>query len=231
MKPITPKTHADKRWQKHSSYALAKQNALVPLTLMDLSRAAVEMPIVLFKQKGEYHLAALLGTDRNNNLFVDSEGNWQGNYVPALLKGHPFRMVKSKDGGFVLCVDEDSGLVGDKGSKFVDEEGNPTQKVQAIGKFLRQAEQSRRAAVKACKTLDDSGLIQPVPKMQGLYQIDRKNLGQIPEENLPDLHKSWALFVAHCQIISRQHLKKLEQMAKESDEPELDFDLDERLNI
>ena len=83
MKPITPKTHAGKRWQKPSSYSFARQSALVPLTLMDLSKAVMEMPIVLFKQKGEYHLAALLGLEKNKNLFVDSDGKWQGQYVPA----------------------------------------------------------------------------------------------------------------------------------------------------
>ncbi|EFI35579.1 SapC family protein [Desulfonatronospira thiodismutans ASO3-1] len=220
MKPITPKTHADKRWQKPSSYSFARQSALVPLALLDLSRAVMEMPIVLFRQKGEYHLAALLGQKKNKNLFVDSDGKWQGQYVPMLLKCYPFRMVQDKEGRYILCVDEESGLVGDKGSKFIDDEGKPTQKVQAIGKFLQQAEQSRMAAVKACKVLDDCDLIKADPKMPGLYGIDKKKLGQLPEESLPDLHKSWALFLAHCQMISQQHLKKLERMS----EQDVDFD-------
>ena len=32
MIPTTPKTHADKCWQKPSSYSFARQSALVPLT-------------------------------------------------------------------------------------------------------------------------------------------------------------------------------------------------------
>ncbi len=218
--PITPKTHSDKRWQKPKTYAFARQNALVPLTLLDLSKAVMEMPVVFFRQKGAYHLAALLGRDKNENLFVDSEGKWQVQYVPALLKGYPFRMAQDKESRYILCVDEESGLVGEKGNRFVDEEGKPTQKVRAMGKFLRQAEQSRMAAVKACQVLDESGLIQPLPKMAGLYGIDKEKLSQVPDESLPELHKSWAQFVAHCQIISTQHLKRLEKMG----EQEVDFD-------
>ncbi len=133
MKPITPKTHTNKRWRKPKTYAFARQNALVPL--LDLSRAVMEMPVVLFKQNKAYHLAALLGREKNKNLFVDSEGNWQGQYVPALLKGYPFRMVQDKEGRFILCVEEER----DKGERFVDDEGKPTQKVQAIGKLSRAA--------------------------------------------------------------------------------------------
>jgi len=220
MKPITPKTHAEKRWQKPSSYSFARQSALVPLALLDLSKAVMEMPIVIFKQKGEYHLAALLGLEKNKNLFVDSDGKWQGKYVPMLLKGYPFRMVQDKEGRYILCVDEESGLMGDNGNKFIDDEGKPTQKVQAIDKFLQQAEQSRMAAVKACKVLDDCGLVQADPKMPGLYGIDMEKLGRVPDESLSELHKSTALFVAHCYALSQQHLKKLKQLS----EQDVDFD-------
>ncbi len=75
-------------------------------------------------------------------------------------------------------------------------------------------------AVKACQVLDDCGLIQPLPKRPGLYGVDKEKLGQVPDEDLPRLHKSSALFVAHCYVLSQQHLKKLKQMG----EQEVDFD-------
>jgi hypothetical protein len=52
-----------------------------------------EYPILLRrKDGGAYHTVALLGLDRDENLFL-GDGHWNGRYVPALLERGPFSIV------------------------------------------------------------------------------------------------------------------------------------------
>jgi hypothetical protein len=57
--------------------------------------------------------------------FCDARGKWCGAYMPAILRSHPFRIINAPNGGKVLGVDEESGLVGVEGEVFFEEDGKP----------------------------------------------------------------------------------------------------------
>lgn len=236
--PVTKAKHSDKRWQRPGNYGFIRNSALVPLTTRDLYAAVLEMPMAFIKRDGKFYLSAVLGYNQQTNLFVDENDRWKGKYVPAMLKCYPFQMLRNNQDQYVLSVDEESGLIGDKGQPFFEEEGGLANKLKSMTRFLQQVEASRVAANKACSQLEKHGLITSWPvqhqnkKLTGLYRIEQKSLAGIADEALPELHKSWALYVAHCQIISQQHLNTLSNMVQEPeidwDNLELDFD---RINI
>ncbi|HAG77297.1 SapC family protein [Stutzerimonas kunmingensis] len=216
--------HGDKRWHRHSDYGFARQSAVVPLVTAELPKAAMTLPIALIELDGGYLPAAVLGLEPNSNLFVTDDGRWQHGYIPAGLRGYPFRLADTEDGQQVLCIDEDSGLItgGDEGEAFFDE-NEPTAAIREILGFLEQTAKSGNAAKLACTALKHHGLVSPWPitvkasdgerNLAGLFQIDEAALNRLDAAPLQELLRNGALAVAYCQLLSMQHISRLGELA------------------
>ena len=71
------------------------QITVFPTEYEELQR---EYPILFRRDSdGAYYSVALLGLDRDENLFLGGDG-WQGRYVPALLQRGPFSIGVSGQG-------------------------------------------------------------------------------------------------------------------------------------
>ena len=231
--PITQTHYAHKRWLRTSSYAFAMKDAILPLSLTELSRAMMTLPIALIQQNDSYLPAAVTSLQPNRNLFVTTDGRWIHGYVPAACRSHPFRFLKTPEGQQVLCIDEDSGLVqeGAEGEAFFDEEGKATPAVQEILAFLQQAEHGKLASTAACAVLARHHLIVPWPitlttetgekQIGGLYKIDEPALNQLSAEALLEVRNAGGLLIAYCQLLSMQHLPILGQLAEAHAKAEL----------
>ncbi|WP_045214353.1 SapC family protein [Desulfonatronovibrio magnus] len=246
--PVTPKTHKDKRWKPRADYEYVRGSALVPIFNVDIISAAGEMPIVFTKRNESFMPYAVLGYEPDNNLFVDADGKWTGSYVPYALKGYPFQVAYNQNKQPILCVLEGNEQITDKeeGIPLFDENGKLTKQTRDKMNFLLTLEQSRTATAKACQALSKYELIQQFPlvlniqskkhKLDGLYSVDSKALGQIPDEGLLELRKADALALAYAQLISRQHASKIARLAEErmdsaEDDTVYEFSLDDKLNI
>ena len=181
---ITRERHGAKRWLRYTGYAFAMREAVMPLALAELAKAALSLPIGFIAQGDGFVPAAVMSLQPEKNLFVAADGRWIHGYIPAAVRGYPFRLAKASDGRQVLCIDEDSGLVNDgpDGESFFDDEGKPVQALREIMDFLEQTEQSRQVAARACAVLSKHHLIQQWPiihqtasgerKIDGLFRID-----------------------------------------------------------
>ena len=223
---ISRERHAQQRWQRHTSYAFSAHEALVPLAAAELSTAAMGLPLAFIEQQGAFVPVAVLGLQAGSNLLVGADGRWAGAYIPAALRGYPFRLAHTEDGQQVLCIDEESGLVtaGPGGERFFNDDAQPAQATLDILNFLTQIGQSRAAAAVACAALARHQLIRPWPitlqndggeqQIDGLFQVDEAALNQLAGEALQELARAGALAVAYCQLLSMQHLPLLGQLAR-----------------
>lgn len=223
---ISRERHASQRWQRYTSYAFAVHEAVMPLAAAELPKATMGLPLAFIEQHGAFVPVAVLGLQAGSNLFVGTDGRWAGSYIPAALRGHPFRLAQTEEGQQVLCIDEDSGLVtgGPAGERFFSDDGKPAQATLDILNFLTQTEQSRAAAAVACAALARHQLIRPWPitvkndvgeqQIAGLFQVDEAALNQLAGEALQELARAGALAVAYCQLLSMQHLPLLGQLAQ-----------------
>lgn len=223
---ISRERHASQRWQRHTSYAFAAHETVVPLAAAELPKAAMSLPLAFIEQDGGFVPVAVLGLQAGSNLLVGAEGRWMGAYIPAALRSHPFRLAPTEDGQQVLCIDEESGLVtgGPAGERFFNDDGQTAQATLDILHFLNQLDQSRLATLVACAVLQKHQLIRPWPiavktdageqQIAGLFQIDEAALIQLPGEVLHELAQAGALPVAYCQLLSMQHLPLLGQLAQ-----------------
>lgn len=241
--PISKTTHGDLRWKRYRSYFFAAQDVVAPLVAQELSKAAMALPVAFIEQDGGYTLAAVQGLQPEQNLFVASDGRWIGGYTPAVYRGYPFALATAETDKLVLCVDADSGLVGERFSeRFFDENGEPSQSMKDLLTFLEQVHANRMLTRRLCAGLAAEGLIQPWPinlrhesgdqALQGLYRIDEAKLNTLDAEAVHRLYKSGALAVVYCQLLSMQHLQVLAQLAsaqaqaqtRASGSDELNFD-------
>ncbi|MBK5969011.1 MULTISPECIES: SapC family protein [Thiorhodovibrio] len=234
--PISAEQHASLRWRRYTSYGFAQQTHLAAVVGAELPKAAMSLPIALIPRSGAtggqsedkpgYMFVALLGLEPSVNLFVAPDGRWLGRYIPAALRGHPFRLAQAGEDKLALCVDQDSGLIGEDGDEpFFDQNNEVAEPVKQVMEFLTQIERNRTATLGICDRLQAQGLIQPWPvklqgadggerTLEGLFRIDEAALNALSAEGLAELRDAGALSLAYCQLLSMQQLSLLGELAQ-----------------
>lgn len=225
FQPISKTTHTHLSWKRYSSYLFAAQDAVAPLVMQELPKAAMALPVAFIQQEGQFTPAAVQGLQPGQNLFVAPDGRWIGPYTPAAYRGYPFALAHAENQQWVLCIDADSGLVGEgHAERFFDDNTEPSQSVKDVLNFLQQVRANREVTQRLCTALDTEGLIQPWPitikgdkaeqTVQGLYRIDEAKLNTLSSEALHRIHQLGALPLVYCQLLSMQHLQTLGQLAE-----------------
>lgn len=223
IEALSAERHAHKRWQHYSSYDFARADAVTPLVAAEFPKAVMSLPIAFLLQGDAYVPVAVLGLEPGKNLFVAQNGRWIGQYVPAALRGYPFVLLRNGE-QLLMCVDEESGLIGDEGQPLFDAEGKLAEAAQGLLDFLVQVEQSRARTAAACAALARHGCIRPWTithkldaenerRIEGLFQVDEAALNALPDEAFLELRRAGALLIAYGQLLSMQHLPVLGQLA------------------
>ncbi|MBE0471941.1 MAG: SapC family protein [Methyloprofundus sp.] len=223
---ITKSDFEHLKWKRFDSYQFTALDAVAPIVVQELAKACMSIPITFIKQDDQFVTAALLGLKPGQNLFVSQEGQWIGSYTPAAYRGYPFALAQADNDQLVLCVDRDSGLVGEYFEEsFFNAEGQPAQSVKDILDFLQQVRTNRLLTLRLCAALDAEGLIQPWPikvrgkddqeqTIEGLYRVDEAKFNALDADALHRVHQSGALPVVYCQLLSMQHIQTLGKLAE-----------------
>jgi hypothetical protein len=223
--PLSRTAHAGKRWRRYTDYGFAASQMLVPVIGFELPRAAVSMPVAFVRSDTGYLPMAVLGLQAQRNLFIDGQGRWLADYVPAALRTQPFALGRGGDGQLVLCIDEASPLIaGDGGEPLFGEQGEPADEVRKAMAFLQRIEQGRAATAAACEALTRHNCIAPMVfsvkgqaggarRLEGLFQADEAALGKLPDAAFLELRNTGALALAYAQLISLQKLTLLPALA------------------
>jgi hypothetical protein len=121
------------------SFAYAGAVNSVPLGGGEFAAAARYLPI-LFVQDGAQQLGpiALLGLRKDENLFVEQDGNWSGSYIPAFVRRYPFVLVETgKPGDLLVGIDEEfPGFNSGEGEPIFAEDGSEAPVLKRAVEFL-----------------------------------------------------------------------------------------------
>lgn len=222
---VSKERHAHKRWKPYTSYAFAAADAITPLVVQELPKAALALPVAFALDGDAFVPVAVQGIQPGQNLLVGADGRWLASYVPATYRGYPFTLANTTDDQKVLCVFEsDDVLSDDEGEPFFDDEGEPATRLTSVIDFLKQVAVNRETTGRLCAVLQQHNLIQPWPitlktdsgdkTVQGLHRVDEAALNQLPADALLEIRNAGALPMAYCQLLSMQHLPKLVDLAK-----------------
>ena len=224
--PLSKINHAGKGWTPYANYNFAAGDALAPLVSQEFFKAVLALPIAFTLQGEELAPVAVMGLASGKNLCVSSDGRWLAGYVPAVYRSYPFALATTDDDQQVLCVDENSGLLGTGGEAFFNEDGSPSPKVTQVLDFLTQVNANRAVTRRSCQALQMHKLVKPWPvklktesgetMVEGLHCIDETALNALPPDALLELRNTGALALAYCQLLSMQNLQLLGQFAQRS---------------
>lgn len=222
--PINKAQHKEACWTRFQNYTHAAHEVLVPLMATELVRAQQSLPISFTRVNDNVWPAAVLSIRQDRNLFVTPNGNWIEGYVPAQIRSYPFRLAHTGSGEQVLCFDEESGLMGAEGTRFFDDDGEPSDILKQILDFLHQIEAARTPTQSICKAIEAAGLLVPwdikinmdgvLKPLNGLLRIDEQALLALPAEQLKALADAGAFPAIYAQLMSMQNIGKLQTLAQ-----------------
>jgi hypothetical protein len=233
--PISKARHAEFTVREGKGYAFAAEVNSVPLMTVEFAAAAHDYPIV-FSLDGDVVLPiVVVGIDSGHSLFVNADGTWNADYVPAFIRRYPFVFSASEDGEtLTLCIDEAfEGLdrKGREGQRLFDEAGERTPYLERVLEFVNayQGEHQRTKAFGAL--LQELDLLEPsqanvtLPDgsqrlLSGFHCISRERLKALPAEKLAELVANDALELIYIHQFSLKNFETLLRKFTQNGAPE-----------
>lgn len=183
-----------------------------------------EYPIV-FRRDGEGALrpVALLGLARDENLFLDTEGEWQARYVPALLQRGPFSIAapESPEGEPMIRVDLDHPRVSrSEGLPVFLPHGGNSPYLDHVSGILRAIYLGHHLIEPMVDAFETAGLLRAVNlearvgetevhAVPGVFTIDRERLAALSAGELAELHAGGFLQAAFFMAASLGNMQRL----------------------
>ena len=221
--PINKERHAHKKIKDITDFNFAANFHIAYLTMHEFARAASIFPIVFLedKDKDEFRCVALLGLNAGESLFVDAQGKWQASYVPAIIRRYPFALSPSgQDGQYVVCLDEASDLVSDtEGAALFDDQGEPTQVIDNVKRYLAELQQMDALTTTFCKFLTEHNMLTPlsmrvrdndkVKNVTGCYVVNEERLNSLSDELFLEIKNKSYLAPLYAHLISLAQTERL----------------------
>lgn len=224
--PVTPQRHAGKAWRQPDSLRFAASLQVVELTARDVIGALSYTCCAFMVDANGFLPVAVLGLDKDQNLFVDAAGRWLGRSLPAVFNHYPFKLGKLDEDRLVLSFNEGSGLLVDsgQGAPFFGSDGGPSEQARTKLAELVQYEKEMQLTRSQCTKLEEAGLFEPWPlqvqqeqvtrTLEGLYKINEPAMNALAPADFAALRDSGALILAYGQLFSMQHVQQLGRMAQ-----------------
>ena len=220
--PLDAKKHSELSLKRNFGFEFSNTANAVPVNLIEMAQVAEAYPIA-FSPDGNATPVAILGLRDNENLFVDSRGQWHKNtYIPAYIRRYPFIFseMPSKD-QLTLCVDLSDEVV-EKGSDrpFFEEDGSPSQLSKDALEFCKSYHAAAQQTLAFSKALVEKDLLvdprgvrielpgNRVINFSGFRIIDQKKLDALDEKTFLEWRKNgWLPYIyAHLFSGSKWHL-------------------------
>lgn len=205
-------------------YGFASHLNSVPLTTVEFAQAARDFPIVFAGAPDQASMpAALLGLDKDDNLFVDPQGQWPSDvYVPAFLRRYPF-VVASKDESpddFTVCVEHAFVTSDESGLPLFEESGEDAPALQRAVSFLADYQNEvRRTEVMMQQLREHKLLIERTLKVErpgseaqslsGFSVVDEARLQKLGAKTLEKLSRSGTLGLLYVHLMSLGNVQRL----------------------
>jgi hypothetical protein len=235
VKPFNAERHADYFINTGTGYSFADGQPAAPLLVGEFAAASREYTVAFIKQDDLFRPIAVLGLAESENLVVDDNGKWNGEYVPAAYRMYPFVMVKAKDGdriGLGLAEDYPGLNTKGDGDRLIEEDGELGPLAKQVQEFAKRYAQQAILTDRFSEELSKLEIFAPVRvKLQGannaaravsgLYIVDRKKLVDLDPDILLGMVKSGALEAIYLHLASLRNLKDLaRRLGHEADVPE-----------
>lgn len=238
--PVSATRLAGQFWRRYQGYQFAAESTLVPVLLAELPKLSPNYVLTFGTSPDGLGLMALTGLLPAQNAYVSPQHQWRVPYVPAVLRGHPFKLGTLPDGkSRGLFVDESSGLIAAQGEPFFDEAGQPAAALKEVMNFLGALDVQHAVTQRAVQALKDAGVLEAWPiqftlpdttagaaagakatkQLAGLWRVSEKALNALAPDALATLRNQGALAVAYAQLFSMAQLENLVALVQRLAQP------------
>jgi len=205
---------------------MAQQNALF-VTAVEFGDVCREYPIVFVdagtNEQGKPELApvAVMGLSAGENLMLEADGRWGANYVPALLRGYPFGIVRSGEQEFVVVHDAaHAQLSADAGQPLFDDKGEPSEMLQARRQFVEELERETVRTRAVCQRLQELDLMRPMRfdatlpdgktvGVEGFHTVNDERFAALTDAQVVELFRNGLLGLIHAHQLSLPLMRRL----------------------
>jgi hypothetical protein len=221
-------THKNLRVRQQHGAAYGDNVALVPTFPTEFADIQREYPIFFRRDsKGEFYTVALLGFEKDENLFLDGD-RWDAHYVPGIIARGPFLIgfQERQEGGElirepVIHIDLDHARVNEtEGEPVFLERGGHSPYLQRVSRVLTGLNDGLALTKPMFDIFQSMELIAPVDlevkitgrdmlNLPGFFTIDRDKMAGLDSAALHKLHRSGFLHGAHLILVSHANLNRL----------------------
>lgn len=226
--PISKERHGGKKVRPSKDFRFAASYHVAYVTMHEFARAATLYPLVFLEDKDndQFRPVALLGLEAGENLFVDSQGQWAGAYIPAIIRRYPFALTKAEEADrFIVCVDEASDLLSDtEGAPLFDEQGNASQVIENVKRYLGELQQMDALTQAFSQFLVQNNLLTPlnmrvnaanqVRNVTGCYVINEERLNNFSDAKFAEVRQKGYLPAVYAHLISLAQIERLASLKK-----------------
>ena len=228
--PISSERHREWSVKQEQNYGFARGLNSVPLLAAEFLAAAPSYTIVFAGDEETVFPSVVLGMRQDDNAFVDGDGKWTGEYVPAFLRRYPFVFSRSEDGKtFTLCIDEEfDGFNRDGvGERMFDSEGNRTSFLENMLTFTREYQTLFERTALFCRRLKENDLLEAATaqftmpggetgSLAGFFTISREKLKALPPDTLAEMARTDELELCYSHLHSLNNLTPVARRVAES---------------
>jgi hypothetical protein len=221
--PLHNTEHANLRIATGFGFGYTSGIHAVYVTLAELPLVVRDYPIVFVMQGDELCPIAMLGLKRGENLFVDEQGAWQADYVPAYLRRYPFILADRPDNADqIVCMDADCPAVNTgEGERLFMEDGSQSRYLSRSIGFLREYQAHYQHTRKAVARLAELGLLEDThavieppggkdkARVDGFMTVKRERLAELAPEKLAGLLENGLLDAIFLHRLSLDNFTRL----------------------
>jgi hypothetical protein len=220
--PLNKQTHAGLTVSPSpNGFKFAAATQSVILAGVEFFDAGRQFPII-FSATAEKRIypVALLGLEQNENLFVDDEGAWRGQYIPAYIRRYPFITTGVSSGQMTIYIDEAFDGFNQKGGVPLFESGDPSPKLQGIQTFLQDYFLRLTQTDQFCDMLMQASLFKQIDAqanmnngrsypLKGMLVVDEQKLAQLPDVDIVKLFRGGQLAIIQAHLLSLRNFDNL----------------------
>lgn len=190
-----------------------------------------EYPIFFRKMKeGQYYAVALLGLDKDENLFL-GDNNWRARYIPAVQMSGPFALQLPDQNSTshdpedpVIRIDTDDSRVGEtEGQSLFMSQGGYTPFFEEMLMALRRVHVGAQLSNDFFSHLESFDLIEPITvqanygetlqyTVSDMYTVSKDKLASLNGDDLQKLNNLGLLELCYSVIFSSANMSHLVDM-------------------
>lgn len=227
LAPITREAHKDLKIQPIDNFDFSKDFHIASVMVHEFVRAAAVYPIVFLEDgNSAFRPVAMIGLEAGKNLFIGDDGKWQASYVPAIIRRYPFALASTGDEGqYTVCIDEESPILSKtEGNALFGDDGEPTEVIENVKKYLAELQQMELFTTAFCDFLKGNNLLTPLnmrvvaddklKNITGCYVVNEERLNNLGDELFLEIKNKRYLPAIYAHLTSLSQIERLAMLQK-----------------